>query len=141
MLTRHFAVKRCLRQTRAAGPACLDLPLPITSAEPRDGAHAQSAELDGLMEALRHLIEAVFQICIWTFIASAILSWLVAFDVVNRRNPLVNQIGRFLYQVTNPVLRPIRRVLPLIGGVDMSPLVVILLLWFIHDLLFEYVLI
>jgi YggT family protein len=95
----------------------------------------------GLMDALRHLIDAVIQICIWVFIISAILSWLVAFDVVNRRNPLVNRVGQFLYQVTNPVLRPIRRILPLIGGVDLSPLVVILLLWFIRDLLFQYVLI
>jgi YggT family protein len=95
----------------------------------------------GLMDALRHLIDAVIQICIWVFIISAILSWLVAFDVVNRRNPLVNRVGQFLYQVTNPVLAPIRRILPLIGGVDLSPLVVILLLWFIRDLLFQYVLI
>ncbi|HEY2892337.1 MAG TPA: YggT family protein [Dongiaceae bacterium] len=85
------------------------------------------------------LVDWVIQIYIWILIASAILSWLVSFDVVNRRNPLVNRVGQFLYQVTNPVLQPIRRVLPLIGGVDLSPLVVILLLWFIRNLLFEYV--
>jgi len=84
------------------------------------------------------LVDWVIQIYIWILIASAILSWLVSFDVVNRRNPLVNRVGQFLYQVTNPVLQPIRRVLPLIGGVDLSPLVVILLLWFIRNLLFEY---
>jgi len=83
-------------------------------------------------------VDWVIQIYIWILIASAILSWLVSFDVVNRRNPLVNRVGQFLYQVTNPVLQPIRRVLPLIGGVDLSPLVVILLLWFIRNLLFEY---
>jgi YggT family protein len=85
------------------------------------------------------LVGWVIQIYIWILIASAILSWLVSFDVVNRRNPLVNRVGQFLYQVTDPVLRPIRRILPLIGGVDLSPLVVILLLWFIRNLLFEYV--
>jgi YggT family protein len=85
------------------------------------------------------LVDWVIQIYIWILIASAILSWLVSFDVVNRRNPLVNRVGQFLYQVTDPVLRPIRRILPLIGGVDLSPLVVILLLWFIRNLLFEYV--
>jgi len=84
------------------------------------------------------LVDWVIKIYIWILIASAILSWLVSFDVVNRRNPLVNRVGQFLYQVTNPVLQPIRRVLPLIGGVDLSPLVVILLLWFIRNLLFEY---
>jgi YggT family protein len=84
------------------------------------------------------LVDWVIQIYIWILIASAILSWLVSFDVVNRRNPLVNRVGQFLYQVTNPVLQPIRRILPLIGGVDLSPLVVILLLWFIRNLLFEY---
>jgi YggT family protein len=84
------------------------------------------------------LVDWVIQIYIWILIASAILSWLVSFDVVNRRNPLVNRVGQFLYQVTNPVLQPIRRVLPLIGGVDLSSLVVILLLWFIRNLLFEY---
>ncbi len=91
------------------------------------------------MVSLLLLVDWVIQIYIWILIASAILSWLVSFDVVNRRNPLVNRVGQFLYQVTDPVLRPIRRVLPLIGGVDLSPLVVILLLWFIRNLLFEYV--
>jgi YggT family protein len=89
--------------------------------------------------SLALLVDWVIQIYIWILIASAILSWLVAFDVVNRRNPMVNKIGQFLFQVTNPVLRPIRRVVPLIGGVDLSALIVILLLWFIRNLLFEYV--
>jgi YggT family protein len=85
------------------------------------------------------LVDWVVQIYIWILIASAILSWLVAFDVINRRNPLVAQVGLFLHRITEPVLRPIRRVVPLIGGVDLSPLVVILLLMFLRNLLFEYV--
>jgi len=91
------------------------------------------------MLALGHLVDVVIQIYIWVLIASAILSWLVAFDVVNRRNPFVSKVGLFLYRMTEPVLRPIRRVLPLIAGVDLSPLVLILLLWFLRNLLFEYV--
>ena len=91
------------------------------------------------MVSLALLIDWVIQIYIWILIASAILSWLVAFDVVNRRNPIVAKIGQFLYRVTDPVLRPIRRVVPLIAGVDLSPLIVILLLWFLRNLLFEYV--
>jgi YggT family protein len=89
--------------------------------------------------SLALLIDWVIQIYIWILIASAILSWLVAFDVVNRRNPIVAKIGQFLYRATEPVLRPIRRVVPLIAGVDLSPLIVILLLWFLRNLLFEYV--
>jgi len=89
--------------------------------------------------SLALLIDWVVQIYIWILIASAILSWLVAFDVVNRRNPVVSKIGQFLYRVTEPVLRPIRRVVPLIAGVDLTPLIVILLLWFLRNLLFEYV--
>ena len=91
------------------------------------------------MLALGHLVDVVIQIYIWVLIASAILSWLVAFDVVSRRSPVVSKIGLFLYRVTEPALRPIRRVLPLIAGVDLSPLVLILLLWFLRNLLFEYV--
>ncbi len=91
------------------------------------------------MVSLALLVDWVIQIYIWVLIASAILSWLVAFDVVNRRNPFVTKAGLFLYRVTEPLLRPIRRVLPLIGGVDLSPLVLILLLWFLRNLLFEYV--
>ena len=91
------------------------------------------------MHALAYLVDTVIQAYIWILIASAILSWLVAFDVINRRNPFVAKVGLFLYRITEPVLRPIRRVLPLIAGVDLSPLVLILLLWFIRNLLFEYV--
>ena len=91
------------------------------------------------MVSLGLLVDWVIQIYIWILIASAILSWLVAFDVVNRRNPFVSKVGLFLYRATEPLLRPIRRVLPLIAGVDLSPLVLILLLWFLRNLLFEYV--
>jgi YggT family protein len=91
------------------------------------------------MQALGYLVDSVIQIYIWVLIASAILSWLVAFDVINRRNPYVAKVGLFLYRLTEPLLRPIRRVLPLIAGVDLSPLVLILLLWFVRNLLFEYV--
>ncbi len=91
------------------------------------------------MVSLGLLVDWVIQIYIWILIASAILSWLVAFDVINRRNPYVAKVGLFLYRLTEPALRPIRRVLPLIAGVDLSPLVLILLLWFVRNLLFEYV--
>jgi YggT family protein len=65
------------------------------------------------------------------------LSWLVAFNVVNDRNPIVSQIGDFLYRITEPALRPIRRILPNLGGIDISPIILILGLFFIRNLVFE----
>jgi len=77
------------------------------------------------------LISAVIQIFIWMLIVSAILSWLTAFGVVNRYNRVVATIGDTLYRLTDPVLRPIRSILPNLGGVDVSPIVAILILTFI----------
>jgi YggT family protein len=84
------------------------------------------------------LIDMVLNLYMWVLIASAILSWLVAFNVINTRNRVVYAIGDFLYRITEPVLRPIRRFLPNFGGVDLSPVVLILLLIFLRNLLWEY---
>jgi YggT family protein len=78
-------------------------------------------------------------IYIWILIASAIFSWLFAFNVINSRNQFVNMIGRFLYNVTEPVLRPIRRFMPDLGGVDISPIVVFILIYLIQQLIIYYV--
>ncbi len=69
----------------------------------------------------------------WLIIASAIFSWLFAFNVINGRNQFVATIGDFLYRVTEPALRPIRRFLPDLGGIDISPIVLLLLLFFIRQ--------
>ena len=90
------------------------------------------------MNALIWLFDTVVQLFIYVLIASAVLSWLVAFNVVNVRNPIVSQIGEVLYRLTEPVLRPIRNILPNLGGVDISPIILILLLLFISRLLHEY---
>ncbi|KAA0683046.1 YggT family protein [Roseomonas genomospecies 6] len=90
------------------------------------------------MIALYLLIDTVLSLYVWLLIASAVLSWLVAFNVVNTRNRAVYVIGDFLYRITEPVLRPIRRVLPNMGGLDLSPLVLILLIFFIRNLMAEY---
>jgi YggT family protein len=90
------------------------------------------------MYAFLHLVSTVISIYIWLLIAQAVLSWLVAFGIVNRYNRAVATIGDFLWRVTEPLLRPIRRVLPDLGGIDISPVVLILLLWFLRDLMFEY---
>ena len=70
---------------------------------------------------------------IWVVIASAILSWLIAFNVVNTNNRFVLAIADALYRITEPALRPIRSILPNLGGIDISPVILILLLLFIRD--------
>ena len=90
------------------------------------------------MYSLLHLVNTLITIFIWLLIAQAVLSWLVAFGIVNRYNRVVATIGDFLWRVTEPLLRPIRRVLPDLGGIDISPVILILLLWFLRNLMFEY---
>ena len=88
--------------------------------------------------ALLNLISTVITIYIWLLIAQAVLSWLLAFGVVNRYNRVVTVVGDFLWRITEPLLRPIRSVVPDLGGIDISPVILILLLYFLRDLMFEY---
>ena len=85
------------------------------------------------------LIDTLITIYIWLLIGQAILSWLLAFGVVNRHNRAVAVIGDFLYRVTEPALRPIRAFLPNFGGIDISPIVLILLLMFLERLILYYI--
>jgi YggT family protein len=88
--------------------------------------------------ALLNLISTLITIYIWLLIAQAVLSWLLAFGVVNRHNRVVASVSDFLWRITEPVLRPIRSVLPDLGGIDISPVILILVLYFLRDLMFEY---
>ena len=90
------------------------------------------------MTSIIILVSQLIEIFIWFLIAQAILSWLVAFNIVNTSNNIVNLIGNFLYKVTEPHLRPIRAILPDFGGIDISPVILIILLIFFRNLLFEY---
>ena len=90
------------------------------------------------MTSIIILISQLIEIFIWFLIAQAILSWLVAFNIVNTHNNIVSLIGNFLYKVTEPLLKPIRRILPDFGGIDISPIILIILLIFFRNLLFEY---
>ena len=90
------------------------------------------------MTSIIILISQIIEIFIWLLIAQAILSWLIAFNIVNTTSNLINLIGNFLYKVTEPLLRPIRKLLPDFGGVDVSPVILIILLIFFRNLLFEY---
>jgi YggT family protein len=77
---------------------------------------------------LEFIVGSLLQLLVWAIIISAILSWLVAFDVINLRNRFVYNISRFLDAVTRPVLAPVQRIIPPLGGVDISPIIVILVI-------------
>ncbi len=86
------------------------------------------------MNALFWLINQVIGLYITLVIIQVVLSWLVAFNVVNTSNRFVYLVGDFLYRVTEPALKPVRRILPAMGGIDLSPVVLILLLYFLQIL-------
>ena len=89
------------------------------------------------MQSLLILISQIIQLYIWVIIASAVLSWLVAFNIVNMRNRFVYMVGDALNRLTEPVYRRIRRFLPDMGGLDLSPVILILGLIFLRNFLFE----
>ena len=72
------------------------------------------------------LIHTVINIYFWIILAMVIMSWLIAFGIVNRSNPYVRQIGYALDRLTDPLLRPIRRFLPDLGGLDVSPIILLI---------------
>jgi YggT family protein len=84
------------------------------------------------------LIVTVLGIYWWVLIAQVVLSWLIAFNVINTRNQFVWRVGDVLNRLTAPVLNPIRRIIPLIGGLDLSPLVLIILIRFLQQLVAWY---
>jgi YggT family protein len=85
------------------------------------------------MVPLIGFIVLVIDLYIWVVIASAILSWLIAFNVVNTSNRFVYTVADMLYRITEPALRPIRSIIPNLGGIDISPVILILFLLFIRD--------
>lgn len=91
------------------------------------------------MRALLDVILLALNLYTWLIIAAAILSWLVAFGVVNTRNDFVRSIGHFLEAVTEPALRPIRSFLPNLGGIDVSPIILLLLIFFIERVIIYYI--
>ena len=85
------------------------------------------------MIALIQTIVMALDIYWWIIIASAIFSWLYAFNVVNSRNQFVGSVGNMLYRLTEPALRPIRRFMPDLGGIDISPIILLLILFFLRQ--------
>ena len=89
------------------------------------------------MKSLFLLLDSVINIYIWLIIINAILSWLVAFNVLNTQNRFVFAVLNATHQLTEPVLNKIRKFIPNLGSIDISPIVLILLLFFIRNLFFE----
>jgi len=83
-----------------------------------------------------NIIDILLDVAWWIIIVQAILSWLIAFNVVNTRNQFVAMVAEFLYRVTEPALRPIRAVLPNLGGIDISPILLIIGLMFLEQLIY-----
>jgi YggT family protein len=75
----------------------------------------------------------------WLLIISAVLSWLIAFNVLNTRNQFVSTVWDMLYRITEPVLRPIRNMLPNLGGIDISPIILLLGIFFIQSVIVRYI--
>jgi YggT family protein len=91
------------------------------------------------MRAVLDVIMIVLNLYIWVLIASAVLSWLIAFNVINTRNQFVAIVWDVIYRVTEPVLRPIRQRLPNLGGIDISPIIVLLIIYFIQSVIIHYI--
>lgn len=90
------------------------------------------------MRALLDVVMLALNLYTWIIIASAVVSWLVAFNVVNVRNDVVRMIWDFLYRVTEPALRPIRNILPNLGGIDVSPIILLLGIFFLQRVIALY---
>ena len=87
------------------------------------------------MFAVWQLIDTIIALYMWALIISVVLSWLIQFNVINTSNRFVYTIGDFFYRITEPVLGRIRSVIPSVGGIDLSPMILILVLVFLRNLL------
>jgi YggT family protein len=83
------------------------------------------------MVRLLLFIDELLNIYLILLFASAVLSWLVVFNVVNTRHPVVSIVGDFLYRITEPLLKPIRNRVPNLGGIDVSFIILFVIIWFI----------
>jgi YggT family protein len=86
-----------------------------------------------MITALRFLLLQILDIYWWVIIIAVIASWLVGFGIINAYNPIARTILRTLHALTEPVFGPVRRVIPALGGLDLSPLIVLLLLTFLRN--------
>ena len=95
---------------------------------------------NAIVAAFLEVIYAILDFYIWALIIGAVMSWLVAFNIINTHNRFVQVIGDFLFRITEPLLRPIRKALPMMGGLDLSPLVLIFIIYFLQSFIRHLVL-
>jgi YggT family protein len=88
--------------------------------------------MGGFLVPILRIVIFLLDIYWWIVIAAAVMSWLINFRVINTYSRPVSMISEFLYRATEPALRPIRRILPNLGGLDLSPIVVLIAIWFIE---------
>ena len=93
-----------------------------------------------MIDALIYLVDSVFSLYFWIIIASVVLSWLIGFNVINPYSPAVRAVQTFCHRATEPLLAPIRRFMPDLGGLDISPVVLLLGLEFVHILVIRMLL-
>jgi YggT family protein len=91
------------------------------------------------MRAILDVILIIINIYQYVVIAAVVFSWLVAFNVVNMRNQVVSTVGEAIYRLTEPILAPIRRAMPSFGALDLSPIVLLLLLFLLERVIIYYI--
>jgi len=91
--------------------------------------------MDVIIGPLITVIQMALNLYVWLIIVQAVMSWLIAFGIINTRNRFVYLVGDFLYRITEPLLRPIRSFLPDLGGIDLSPVVLLLAIVFLQNVL------
>jgi YggT family protein len=111
---------------------CLPRGEPVSSSQQTPRVHPP-------MRAVLDIVLIVLDLYVWLLIAMAILSWLIAFNVVNTRNQFVAAVAEFLYRITEPLLAPIRSFIPNLGGLDISPIILILIIMFIQRVITYYI--
>lgn len=95
--------------------------------------------MDILIIPMLELVRTILQLYIWIFIGSVILSWLISFQIINTHNRFVAIVGEVFYRLTEPVLAPLRRIIPGVGGVDFSPMVAIFIIVFIQNVFTRFI--
>ncbi|MDB5541852.1 MAG: YggT family protein [Devosia sp.] len=91
-----------------------------------------------MIYALLQTLNLILNLIWWVFLIMIIMSWLISFNVINTRNQFVASVWRVLNQITDPILKPIRRVVPPMGGLDLSPLIVFIIIFFLQSLIGYY---
>lgn len=91
------------------------------------------------MRAVLDIILLILDLYWWIVIAMIIMSWLISFNVINTRNAFVEGLWRVLNQLTEPVLRPIRKIMPNISGLDLSPIILFIIIFFIQRIIAYYI--